>query len=382
MPPEFATDSNLWGAVFASAVVGAGFVLSFAVWFGFKEVLKRRRDPDPTDSHVPLDMLFLTTMKGPVALILAALGILLGFLTVAETYEELSRVERWTERIWAAMVILAITYLLAHTSNFVISWYVKSYSKRTGTHLDDLILPIIGRVLPTSIYAVGTLVALNNVGVSISPVLAGLGITGLAVALAVQPTLSNFFAGAYLMAEREMKVGDYIYLTDGLEGYIDSIGWRSTKIKTFYNTLVIIPNSKLANTVITNLDQPGGGIFIMLRGGISYENDLAKVREIATEEIHELVAKSPHSVKDYEPWFGYENFGDSNAEFWIFYKARDLMGTFHLTSEGIERLHERFRKDGIKRNYPIREVLYPPSNGGVIGGQRPSDFVPSRPSPD
>jgi len=382
VPPEFATDSALWGTIFAASVVGVGILLSFSVWFGFKEVLKRRRDPDPTDSHVPLDILLLTTLKGPVALILLGLGLLLGFLTLAETYEELSRVEQWTEKIWAAVVILAASYLVAHTSNFVISWYIKSYSKRTGTHLDDLVLPIIGRVLPTTIYAVGTLVALNNLGLSISPVLAGLGITGLAVALAVQPTLSNFFAGAYLMAEREMNVGDYIKLTDGPEGYIEAVGWRSTKIKTFYNTLVIIPNSKLADTVITNLDQPGGGIFIMLRGGISYENDLTRVKEIATAEIQQLVAESPHSVKDYEPWFGYENFGESNAEFWIFYKAVDLMGTFHMISDGIERLHDRFKKEGIKRNYPIREVVYPHSNGGAMSGQRPGDFVPSRPSPD
>ena len=98
--------------------------------------------------------------------------------------------------------------------------------------------------MPLAIYTVGFLMALNTVGVSISPILAGAGIGGLAVALAVTPTLSNFFAGTYLMAERELNIGDYVVLDKGPSGYVVEVGWRSTKIRTFYNTMVIIPNEE------------------------------------------------------------------------------------------------------------------------------------------
>ena len=361
MPPDFVTDSVLWGLVFAAAMTGAGILLGGMVLKGSSLVLTHRTDPDPFDDRIPLDILLLGTLKGPVAFFVLVLGLLLAFMSIVATFDTLSAAEDWTRRIWVAAIIVVVTYLVSHVIHFTLSWYIRSYSARTGTHLDDLLLPPLRRILPWVIYSIGGVLALNNLGVSISPILAGMGIGGLAVALAVQPTLSNLFAGAYLMAEKEFNEGDYVKLEGGPSGYVVNVGWRSTKIKTFYNTLVIIPNSKLSDTIITNYFHPGGGMFIMLTGGVSYENNLAHVREVVVDEIQKLVDESPYSVKDYKPWFG-----ESNVEFWIYYESNDLMGSFYLTSDGIERLHARFLAEGIKRNYPVREILYPPANDGML----------------
>ena len=362
MPPEFVNNSSLWGSLFAAGVFAVGTVLAAGALFGSRLVLSHHKDPDPLDDHVPLDILLLGSLKGPVALFVFILGSLLAFMTLVATFESLSGADDWTRRIWTVAIIASVTFLISHTIHFTITWYVKAYSARTGTSLDDLVLPPIRRILPVMVYSIGGLMALSTVGVSVSPMLAGLGIGGLAVALALQPTLGNLFAGAYMMAERELNEGDYIKLEGGPSGYVVTVGWRSTKIKTFYNTLVIIPNSKLADTIITNYFHPGGGMFIMLTGGVSYENNLAHVREVVVDEIQRLVDDSPHSVKGYKPWFGFEKFGESNVEFWIYYQAKDLMGSFYLTSDGIERLHARFLTEGIKRNYPVREIVYPASN--------------------
>ena len=308
------------------------------------------------------DPAFFTTMTGFV----------LGFMVLTglthPTFDFFNNLDEWTRNIWRIVVIAAVSYLIAHLTYFSLDWYIKNYAARTDTQFDDAILPPLRRVLPLVVYAVGVLMVLNSVGVSISPLLAGAGIGGLAVALAVTPTLSNFFAGTYLMAERELNTGDYVVLDKGPSGYVVEVGWRSTKIRTFYNTMVIVPNSKLADTILTNYFSPDSGMFIMLTGGVSYENDLAHVRRVVIDEIQKLVDESPYSVKDYKPWFGYEKFDESNVEFWIYYKAENLIGMFYLKSDGIERLHARFMKEGIKRNYPVRELMYPSPNGHQLTG--------------
>ena len=378
MPPEFVNDSPLWGSLFAAGVFAVGVVLAAGILFGSRLALSHRRDPDPLDDQVPLDILLLSSLRGPVTLFVLILGSLLAFMAMVATFESLSGADDWTRRIWTAAIIVSATYMISHSSQFTITWYIKSYAARTGTHFDDLVLPPIRRILPVVIYSIGGLMALNTVGITISPILAGLGIGGLAVALALQPTLGNLFAGAYMMAERELNEGDFIKLEGGPSGYVVTVGWRSTKIKTFYNTLVIIPNSKLADTIITNYYHPGGGMFIMLTGGVSYENNLAHVRGAVVDEIQKLIDESPHAVKDYKPWFGFEKFGESNVEFWVYYEASDLMGTFYLTSDGIERLHARFLAEGIKRNYPVREVLYPSSDGQTPPNEPQNLFAPQQ----
>ena len=116
----------------------------------------------------------------------------------------------------------------------------------------------------------------------------------------------------------------------------------------------------------------------MLTGGVSYQNNLAHVRETVIDEIQKLVDESPDSVKEYKPWFGFDKFGESNVEFWIYYEAKELMGSFYLTSDGIERLHARFLAEGIKRNYPVREIVYPLADGEMRPGEPRDVYVQQR----
>ena len=132
-------------------------------------------------------------------------------------------------------------------------------------------LPTLRRVLPITIYAIGVLIAIDSFGVSVSPILAGLGIGGLAVALAVQPTLSNFFAGTYVVTEGELKKGDFIELEGGPSGYVEEVGWRSTKIRSRFNNLVIIPNSRMAESIVTNYYSPTPAMNVVVTCGVSYE---------------------------------------------------------------------------------------------------------------
>ena len=142
-----------------------------------------------------------------------------------------------------------MAYLLYHLLDAAMTWYIQSVAQTTETELDDRLLPPLKRVMPLVVYSLGFLMALSVLNIPISPILAGLGIGGLAVALAVQPTLANFFAGTYVVTEGELRVGDYIELQGGPAGYVVEVGWRSTKVRSMYNNLVIIPNSQMANNL-------------------------------------------------------------------------------------------------------------------------------------
>jgi small-conductance mechanosensitive channel len=188
--------------------------------------------------------------------------------------------------------------------------------------------------------------------------IAGLGLGGLAVALALQPTLSNFFAGTQIVSDRVVRVGDYIELDNGvIRGYVTDVGWRSTRMRTPFNNLVIIPNSRLADSVITNYHGPNMELAVIVNAGVSYSSDLAHVEGIALTVAREVIQDLDEAVKTFEPWFGYEEFGESNINFWVWLQAKNRIASFRVKSELIKRLHARFDQEGITINYPVRTTF-------------------------
>jgi small-conductance mechanosensitive channel len=200
---------------------------------------------------------------------------------------------------------------------------------------------------------------MDYLNINITPLVAGLGISGLAVALALQPTLGNFFAGTQIVSDRVVRVGDYIELDGGgVRGYVTDVGWRSTRIRTPFNNIVVIPNSRLAESIITNFYGPTMEVGVIVNCGISYRSDLKRVRKVAMEVTREVVEEMDEAVKTFEPLFRYEEFGDSNINFFIWLQAKDRLASFLVKSELIERLHACFNKEGITINYPARYLTY------------------------
>ena len=123
----------------------------------------------------------------------------------------------------------------------------------------DSVLPVTSlteNVIRIVVYGVAGLIILNGLGISIAPILATLGVGGLAVALALKDTLSNFFAGFHIIATKQIRVGDYLKLSSQEEGYVNDISWRTTKIRTLAGNLVLVPNAKLTELIVTNCSQP------------------------------------------------------------------------------------------------------------------------------
>lgn len=351
-------ESTLFRAIAAAAVFIIFILLALISRLLIRIFLKRIRRRD--DPGIP--EIILESMRGPFGFFLVSTGLLVGYLLAIgienPILAQLSDTKDLAIKIWKVSVILTATFTVAHVVDRLIDWYLLNIAESTETKIDDTLLPTLRRVLPITIYAAGALVAIDSVGVSISPILAGLGIGGLAVALAVQPTLSNFFAGTYVVTEGELKEGDFIELEGGPSGYVEDVGWRSTKIRSRFNNLVIIPNSRMAESIVTNYFSPTPAMNVIVTCGVSYDANLEDVERFSVEEAEAVINDSDQAIKDVEPFFGFSNFGDSNIDFFVFLQAIDRTGTFTLKSELIKRIHERFNVEGIEINYPVRKIVY------------------------
>ena len=242
--------------------------------------------------------------------------------------------------------------------------------------MDPRLLMMLRRVLVVLIYGLGLLLVINTLGIPISPLIAGLGLGGVAVALAIQPTLSNLFAGTYVMTEGVVSPGDYIEMEGGVAGYVLEVGWRSTRLRTWSNTLVVVPNARFAETIITNYYEPAPPVNVYLTCGVSYSSDLTRVEAVSMEVMNQVLESSPYGVREYGAYFGFDNFGESNVDFWLFVQAKDRLASFELRSELVRELHRRFDDEGIVINYPVRSLQFPdgdsPRTDGGPGSPAPA----------
>ena len=248
---------------------------------------------------------------------------------------------------------------VASVGGNIFKWYEETIAPKTSTNLDQRLVPLLHRICIALIYALGGLLILDHLNVNISPLIAGLGLGGLSVALALQPTLANLFAGTYVMTEGAVTPGDYIQLEGGVEGYVMNVSWRSTRLQTWTNNMVVIPNSKFAETIITNYQQPAPPVNVYLTCGVSYDSDLYVVEKVCNEVMSAILDQDSNAVKEYGGWFGFESFGESNVNFWVFLQAKDRIASFLLQTTVMQNIHSRFREEGITINYPVRSLQLP-----------------------
>jgi len=208
------------------------------------------------------------------------------------------------------------------------------------------------------VIGLGLLILLDSFGVSITPVLASLGVGSLAVALALQPTLENFFSGIQLIMDKPIKVGHFVKLDSGEEGYVDKIGWRSTWVRMLPNNVVVIPNKVLVNSRVTNYYYPSKELAVLVQVGVHYESDLEHVERITIEVGRETMKEVTGGVEAFEPFIRYHTFADFSINFTVILRGKEFVDNYLIKHEFIKRLHKRYAKEGITIPYPIRAINY------------------------
>ncbi len=236
------------------------------------------------------------------------------------------------------------------------------------TKAEGVSTSLFSNIAQTTIFILGTLITLQTVGVQITPILTTLGVSGLAVGLALKDTLENLFAGFYLIISKQIKTGDYVKIDGGYEGYVTDITWRHTTIRELSNNAIIIPNSKLSSNIFTNYHLPIKEVTLTINIGVGYDSDLEHVERVTVKLAKEVMQEvAPELIQD-EPYVRYHKFGDFSIDFSVFLKVNDFFDQRLARHIFLKKLHKIYQQEGIKIPSPNVEFYL---QGHGIGADSP-----------
>jgi small-conductance mechanosensitive channel len=314
-----------------------------------------------------IDKFVLRRLKRAVArtkwngdeIVISALGslpilwlILLGMYAALQSLPLSQSWQNFVKKTLLVIAILSVTIFMARVGGGLVGLYARRIE---GTLPATSLFTNLTKLL---VFLIGALIILQTLSISITPILTALGVGGLAVALALQDTLSNLFSGLQIIASNQVRPGDYVKLESGEEGYVTDITWRNTAIRALPNNMVIVPNSKLASTLVTNFHQPEKEMSVLVQVGVSYQSDLKKVERVTIDVARVVLREVEGGVREFEPFIRYHTFGDSSINFSVILRGREFTDQFLIKHEFIKRLHERYQQEGIEIPFPIRTIHF------------------------
>lgn len=297
-----------------------------------------------------LDSLLVESANFPLTLIILLIhvNILEYLLALNEVIN--SELTSYIHVVSIVLLVLAIVLFIDRLSMGLISRHTDKSEALRNSHT------IVKGISRAFILSIGVLMLLSTLGVSITPIIASLGIGSLAVALALQPTLENFFSGVQLVIDKPIRVGDFIELESGEQGFVDHIGWRSTWIKMLPNNTVIMPNSALSKSKIINYFYPAKELSVPVEVSVHYDSDLEKVEEITLDVARQILNDHPWGIGSYDTFVVFHTFDSSSINFTVMLRAEEYFHQFFIRSAFIKALHQRYREEGIVIPYPIRAI--------------------------
>jgi len=313
------------------------------------------------------DSAFLQAMRLPSMLWCPVLGLFVAL----ETAELPPRLAAQIRVVLESAIILSITITVAG----VLGSLVAAASERRAHAMG--VTGLFQTSVRLAVLIVGGLVLMSSLGIAITPILTALGVGGLAVALALQDTLSNLFAGVHLLADKPIRVGDFVKLSlESIEGYVVDVGWRSTRIRMLSNNVVVVPNKRVAESVITNYDLGEPRMGLTLRVRIDYGADPDHVERVLVEEATRAVGDVPGLLGDPPPSARLiPGFGDYSLEFTLAYQVRTFVDQFLVQDELRKRLLRRLRAERIRIPIP-GAVSFSQADAAADGGPPRPEGLP------
>ena len=228
----------------------------------------------------------------------------------------------------------------------------KTWLKRTASTLDKGLLPLLRKTVKASVAILGVLIILGEWEVQITPLLGALGIGGLAIALALNSSLSNVFAGIQLLLDRSVNVGDKVQLESGEVGVLLDIGLRTTMMQTYDNEVISLPNSQLANARIKNYTKPDASIRVSVNFAVAYGSDVAEVKRIVLDAISQL----DDILQEPGPQVLFLNMGDFSLDMSARVWVDDYGKQFAKKLEMTELIYNTLNESDIEIPFPTRTV--------------------------
>ena len=309
-----------------------------------------RRATQATGTDV--DQLLVDVLTVPVYLAVLLGGVYAALLQLSPLEPHMS----WIRQGAGVGATLLGFYALLRVFNALMRRYIHLAEEREDLEVGPYV-GVVRKLVNIGVFILLLLLVLGQLGYKITPLLTSLGIAGVAVALALQDTLGNLFAGFYILFDRPLKVGDYVELDTGDEGFVAEIGWRNTKIRPWANNIIVIPNARLAQSVIVNHHLPEQRQNVYIACGVDYNSDLEHVERVCVEVGTEVMARIEGSDDEWEPVVRYKEFADSNINFLLVLRIKEFGSQYLLGHECIKALHKRFKAEGIEISWPVAKLV-------------------------
>ncbi len=310
-------------------------------------------------AHRDLDEALASALRGPLVLLVSAQALFLSLRTLSYIEPHHPRLER----AWIAATVAIVTFATQRIVSRLLVWYAARPSA-AGRRLDGRTVPLVRRASSVAIVLVGAIIVLDTLGIRIRPLLAGLGIGGLAAWRSrwrfsrCSPTC---LPPPTCVSDASVLVGDQIEVTGGPSGRVEDIGWRATRLRNVDNNIVIVPNSPLAGSVVTNYSASDAAMDARVDLGVTYDADLAHVGEMLVAEARRVRDDDAGAVRDAEPLVRFTRFAESHVEVIVRQRAQGFVEAAALRHALMQRLHARLAAEGIAMRLAVAR---PPTEPG------------------
>src|SRR3989338_541978 len=330
------------------------FAVSQLFVFISQKIILRLTKKTKTD----IDDLIVAKTSKPISLILLLVGVRLAIIPHKIRADILDIVEH----VIVSLILVIVTYIAIVVFNIIISSWGRKFASKTESKIDDEVVNLFQKFARIILSFIGLIFILDIWGVKVGPLLASLGIAGLAVAFALQSTLGNIFGGVSILLDKSVKVGDVIRLDNETIGRVMDVGLRSTRINTFDNEVIIIPNGKLAESRILNYLQPDPRVRCVIEFGVEYGSDVDKVKKIVIDEVNSLsnVLKEPEENKSSVMFM---EMGDFALKFKALFWVAKFDERFPTKEAALAKIYNALRKNGIGIPFPTRTVYLKEDKG-------------------
>ena len=342
MPHITYLQSRPW--LLFAAVVAGFFLISKLAHIIFVRIFSKLAKRTKTE----FDDRLVEATSGPISWILLFFGFRIGFTFFGDGiwYYEYGKM------LADSLLIICATVLLVRIIDVLIDTWGHAFAKRTKSHVDDQLIILLHRFCRIFFGILGVLFILDVWGVKVGPLLASLGIAGIAVAFALQQSLSNIFGGLSIILDKTLKVGDLVALDEVTQGEVVDIGLRTTKIRNWDNELVIIPNGTVSNTKITNWVKPNRKERVVIKFGVAYGSKPERVKKIVIDSIKKIEGLS----EDPKPLVRMTEMKDSALEFKLYFFVDDIKYRFMAVSNATENIYNALNKAKISIPFPQLDV--------------------------
>ncbi|MBN2528823.1 MAG: mechanosensitive ion channel family protein [Deltaproteobacteria bacterium] len=354
----------LWVYLASLGAIVAGFVGKKLVNIIFQRLQKLT-----AKTAVEFDDIFISALDKPVEWGVALGGVFIALLILPLPEEPINFAQFVSAMLSSAALVLMVWFCIRLVDG-ITNWWGKK-AAQTESRLDDQLVPIIRKSLKAFLYVIGVVLILQNLGYSVSSLLAGLGIGGLAVAMAAKDTVANLFGSLVIFLDKPFQVGDWIEMSS-VEGTVEEIGLRTTRIRTFANSRISVPNSSFTTDAVNNWSQMKKRR-IKMTIGVTYSTPSTKLNDLVIA-IRQLIADNPKIRNDFY-LVNFDNFGSSSLDIFIYcFTETTNWGEFlQAKQEFMLSIMDTVESMGLSFAFPTQSVHVEslPQDKGVLLSQRP-----------